>query len=122
MNKQFGHNLCCVMLALVSQVALAIVPVPAADQTQPIAITGAIIHVGNGQVISDGVITFNEGIITAIGSAADNINTSGHLVIALQGEHVYPGFVLPNTTLGLLEVGNIRATQDVLEEETLQII
>ena len=105
-----------VTLCLSSALVLAIVPVPAADQSQPIAITGAIIHVGNGQVIGDGVITFDEGIITRVGSAGDNINLNGHLVIELQGQHVYPGFVLPNTTLGLLEVGNIRATQDVVEE------
>jgi len=94
----------------------AIVPTPAPDQIQPIAITGAIIHVGNGRVIGDGVITFNEGIITAVGSASDGINTRDHLVLNLQGQHIYPGFVLPNTVLGLEEVGSIRATQDVLEE------
>ncbi len=94
----------------------AIVPAPAPDQIQPIAITGAIIHIGNGGVIGDGVITFNEGIITAVGSASDGINLQGHLVLNLQGQHIYPGFVLPNTVLGLEEVGSIRATQDVLEE------
>lgn len=102
--------------SLMQPLVFAIVPTPAADQTQPIAIIGAIIHVGDGQVIGDGIITFDEGVITAIGSSSDNINTSGHLVIELQGQHVYPGFVLPNTTLGLLEVDSIRATQDVEEE------
>ena len=94
----------------------AIVPTPAPDQIQPIAITGAIIHIGNGRVIGDGVITFNEGIITAVGSVSDGINMQGHVVLNLQGQHIYPGFVLPNTVLGLEEVGSIRATQDVLEE------
>ncbi len=94
----------------------AIVPVPAEDQSEPIAIIGAIIHIGNGTVIGDGVITFDEGIITAVGSTNDGIDIRGHLVIDLQGQHLYPGFVLPNTTLGLSEVGSIRATSDVLEE------
>lgn len=67
-------------------------------------------------MIDDGIITFNAGVITAIGRSSDNINTNGHLVIELQGQHVYPGFVLPNTTLGLQEVASIRATQDVAEE------
>lgn len=106
----------CLAALLPIQFSLAIVPVPAADQSQPVAITGAVIHVGNGEVIGDGVITFDEGVITAVGRATDRINLGGHLVIELQGQHVYPGFVLPNTTLGLLEVGNIRATQDVVEE------
>ena len=63
----------------------AIVPTPAPDQIQPIAITGAIIHIGNGRVIGDGVITFNEGIITGVGSASDGINMQGHVVLDVQG-------------------------------------
>jgi hypothetical protein len=103
-------------LLLIVSNSNAIVPVPAEDQSGPIAILGAVIHIGNGQVIGDGIITFDEGIITAIGSLSDGINTAGHLLIELQGQHLYPGFVLANTTLGLLEVGSIRATADVFEE------
>ncbi len=105
----------CYAISLFS-ISSAIVPLPAADQSGPIAITGAIIHVGNGEVIADGIITFDEGVITAIGSAGDNIDLRNHQVIDLQGQHVYPGFVLPNTTLGLNEVGASRATQDNVEE------
>ena len=77
--------------------AFALVPQPAADQSEPIAIVGAIIHIGNGEVIADGVITFSEGIITAVAAVDDGIDLSNHLVIDLQVTHVYPGFVLPNT-------------------------
>lgn len=94
----------------------AIVPTPAPDQSGPIALTGAIIHIGDGTVIGDGVITFDEGIITAVGTASDNINLQNHEVFDLQGRHVYPGFVLPNSTLGLVEVNSVRATADVVEE------
>ncbi len=103
------------LFSLLSGLSYAIVPIPAADQSGPIAIVGAIIHVGNGQVIGDGVITFDEGIITAVGSGSDNIDTRDHQIINLEGQHVYPGFILANTTLGLLEVGSIRATDDVYE-------
>lgn len=102
--------------SLVFPVSFAIVPTPAPDQSGPIAITGAIIHIGDGTVIGDGVITFDEGVITAVGSASDNINLSNHEVFDVQGRHVYPGFVLPNTSLGLDEVSSVRATQDVVEE------
>lgn len=114
--KSSMTGLYLLVVTLLTPVAMALVPVPAPEQSEPIAITGAIIHVGNGTVIGDGVITFDDGIITAVGSATDGINLSGHRVIDLQGQHVYPGFVLPNTTLGLVEVDNIRATQDFLEE------
>ncbi len=104
------------LLASLLSVSFAIVPTPAPDQSGPIAITGAIIHIGDGSVIGDGVITFDEGVITAVGSAGDNIDLTNHEVFDVQGRHVYPGFVLPNTSLGLSEVGSVRATQDVVEE------
>lgn len=106
--------LACTLFLFVG--ASAIVPTPAPDQSGPIALTGAIIHIGDGTIIGDGVITFDEGIITAVGSASDNINLQNHEVFDLQGRHVYPGFVLPNSTLGLVEVNSVRATADVVEE------
>ena len=108
--------ICSLVLISAAFAARAVVPAPAAPQGEPIALVGAIIHVGNGAVIGDGVITFDEGVITAVGSATDGIDTSGHLVIDVQGSHVYPGLVLPNSTLGLQEVANVRSTNDVVEE------
>lgn len=96
--------------------AAAIVPEPAADQSEPIAIVGAIAHVGDGSIIADAVITFDQGVITAIGSRDDNIDISGHRIIDMTGQHLYPGLVLPNTTLGLEEVSASRATLDYVEE------
>ncbi|MFT4862566.1 MAG: imidazolonepropionase-like amidohydrolase [Pseudohongiellaceae bacterium] len=104
------------MASLLMTQAHGIVPTPAADQAQPIALTGVVIHIGNGRVIGNGVITFDEGIITGVGSEEDQIDTRDHLVIDLPGQHVYPGFILANTTLGLSEVASIRATNDVVEE------
>src|SRR5210317_1364734 len=104
------------VLSLTFSASFAIVPTPAPDQSGPIALTGAIIHVGDGTVIGDGVITFDDGIITAVGSASDNIDLTNHEIFDVQGRHVYPGFVLPNTSLGLSEVSSVRATQDIVEE------
>ncbi len=109
-------SLVLLLSSLTYSVSFGIVPTPAPDQSGPIALTGAIIHVGDGTVIGDGVITFDEGIITAVGSVADDIDLSNHEVFDIQGRHVYPGFVLPNSSLGLSEVGAVRATQDVVEE------
>ena len=99
-----------------SSVTHPIVPVPAADQSEPIAITGAVIHIGNGMIVIDGIITFDRGLITAVGVAGGGINLVDHALIDVEGRHVYPGFVLPNSTLGLIEVNSVRATSDVLEE------
>lgn len=94
----------------------AIPPTPADDQAGAIALVGAIIHVGDGQVIGDGVITFDDGIITAVGSRNSGIDLDDHEVVDVAGAHIYPGFILANSTLGLLEVASIRATNDIVEE------
>lgn len=114
--KRLLATLSLSLVGLILPLAHAVVPVPAEDQSEPIAITGATIHIGDGTVINDGIITFDAGIITAVGAAGDSINTNGHLLIDIEGRHVYPGFVLPNSTLGLIEVNSVRATADVVEE------
>ncbi|MFB9841991.1 amidohydrolase family protein [Mucilaginibacter ginsenosidivorans] len=76
---------------------------PAPAQTKPVTITGATIHIGNGQVINGGYITFDKGKITAIGEGSPS-NTNGADVIDAAGKQVYPGFICPATTLGLVEI------------------
>lgn len=114
--RTLTKNFIAILFVALLPMTQALVPTPAADQSGPIAIVGAVIHTGNGEVLGDGIITFDEGIITAVGTASDNIDTRDHVIIDVQGRHVYPGFVLPNTTMGLLEVANVRATNDVVEE------
>jgi imidazolonepropionase-like amidohydrolase len=76
---------------------------PAPAQSKPVIITGATIHVGNGTVISNGYIAFDKGKITAVGAGAP-ASTAGADVIDATGKQVYPGFICPITTLGLIEV------------------
>lgn len=83
---------------------------PASKQSQAISIVGATAHIGNGQVIENAVIVFENGKITRIG-AAGTTATSGKVIDA-KGKHVYPGFIAPNSTLGLVEVDAVRATRD----------
>src|SRR5271170_2668206 len=75
---------------------------PAKPQSKPIVITGATIHIGNGQVINNGYIAFDKGKITAIGQGAAPGN--GADVIDATGKQIYPGFICPITTLGLVEI------------------
>ncbi len=76
---------------------------PAKPQSKPVVITGATIHVGNGQVLSNGYIAFDKGKITAIGEGMPP-NTAGADVIDATGKQLYPGFICPVTTLGLIEI------------------
>ncbi|MDY8137715.1 amidohydrolase family protein [Aquimarina sp. 2201CG5-10] len=83
---------------------------PAKAQAEAITITGATAHIGNGEVIENSIITFENGKITAIGTVGSS--SSKGTVIDASGKHVYPGFIAPNSTLGLVEIGAVRATDD----------
>lgn len=85
---------------------------PSPAQSGAIAFTNCTIHVGNGQVIENGSIVFNNGKITDIGT---NIATGDARNIDLKGKHVYPGIIASATNLGLVEVGSVRATADFNE-------
>ena len=86
---------------------------PAPKQSQPIAITGATVHVGNGQVLNNATVVMVDGKITAVGT---NVQVpAGAHVIQAQGKHVYPGLILSSSNLGLVEIGSVRATNDVQE-------
>jgi ABC-type transport system substrate-binding protein len=61
---------------------------PAKAQSKPVIITGATIHMGNGQVINNGYITFDKGKITGIGEGAGP--ATGYEVVNAAGKQVYP--------------------------------
>src|SRR6185295_5067783 len=87
---------------------------PAPSQQGIFFITDATIHVGNGQVISNGTIKINNGKIEQAGT---NISVpSGEKVIDVKGKQVYPGLILPATDLGLKEIANaVRGSNDYTE-------
>ena len=84
---------------------------PGDKQTTAITIEGATAHLGNGNVIENALIMFENGTLTFVGSANTKIARKGTIIDA-KGKHVYPGFIAPNSTLGLVEVDAVRATND----------
>ncbi|WP_282068507.1 amidohydrolase family protein [Olleya namhaensis] len=84
---------------------------PGDKQTQAITIEGATAHLGNGDVIENALIMFENGTLTFVGSANSKIARKGTIIDA-KGKHVYPGFIAPNATLGLVEVDAVRASDD----------
>jgi len=102
-------------------VAMAQLPQPAKPQSDAILLKGGIAHLGNGKVIQNALIGFDEGVITLVGDATrSKIDVAGYTVIDITGQHVYPGFILPNSSLGLEEVSALRATKDANETGQLK--
>ncbi|MBP9881995.1 MAG: amidohydrolase family protein, partial [Chitinophagales bacterium] len=87
---------------------------PAPAQSVPLVITGGTIHIGNGQVIENGAVAFDNGKITYVGAAA-NAPAAGATIIDAKSKHVYPGLIAANTYLGLSEIEAVRATNDYNE-------
>ncbi|PHS68381.1 MAG: amidohydrolase [Flavobacterium sp.] len=85
---------------------------PAPIQSEVITIVGATAHIGNGTVIENSVIIFENGKITAIGDENKTPVKDQGQVIYAKGKHIYPGFIAPNTTLGLVEIDAVRPTRD----------
>ena len=73
---------------------------------------------GTGEVIENAAIAFAEGKLTAVteATAFSEADRSAYTVIDITDQHVYPGFILPDTDLGLVEIGAVRATVDNVEE------
>ncbi len=88
---------------------------PAPDYTGVLFIKNATIHVGNGQVIENGSILVNNRKIEKIGQ--DISLPSGNIkLVDAGGKHVYPGLILPDTDLGLKEIGSgVRGSNDYRE-------
>lgn len=115
-------NIIYLLLALVVIQAsvLAQAPAPAKAQAKPIVLTGGVAHLGNGQVIQNSIIGFDKGKLTIVADATTaKVDLSTYEVININGKHVYPGFILPNSQIGLTEVSSIRAMNDNAETGAL---
>ena len=86
---------------------------PAKKQSTPILIKNGTVHVGNGQILSNTSIEIKDGKITAIGN--NIVAPSNAITMDASGKQVYPGLILSNSNLGLLEVPTVRATVDATE-------
>ncbi len=92
------------------------VPTPATEQSQPIVITNATIHIGNGEVIENGFVIIQDGKITGVHATQEAVGLpAGAKTVDASGKHVYPGLIAANTKLGLTEVDALRQTRDFRE-------
>ena len=102
-----------VLAATLSLTATAHDMVPGAAQSQPILLQGGTLHtVTDGTLVSTDLL-FENGQIIAIGN--DIPLPPNTQVIDIRGQHVYPGLIALDTTLGLVEIEAVRATDDQQE-------
>ncbi|TXK71071.1 amidohydrolase family protein [Mesonia sp. HuA40] len=114
--KSFYSNSLLIILLLFTIIVKA-QQTPGAIQKKAISIQGATLHNGKGGVIQDSRIDFNNGKITYIGQNNENHPLDSETkIIKANNQHIYPGFVVPNSTLGLVEIDAVKASKD--ENET----
>ncbi len=82
--------------------------------SQDFTLIGGSVHVGNGEVIENGFVEVQNGIITNVGELTDAFTPQGKTV-DLSGKHLYPGLIAMNTRIGLSEIDAVRATNDFKE-------
>jgi len=90
-------------------------PTPGAEQEKSILYINATVHIGDGTRILEGSVGFDKGIITYVGSTKSAQKKLFDSIIDASGQQIYPGFIAPNSTLGLQEIGAVRATRDQRE-------
>jgi len=87
---------------------------PAPAQSKAMAVRGGTIHVGNGKVIQNGLIIFENGKLQTV-TSLDNmppVKWNDYQVVEAEGKQIYPGLIALNSQLGLIEIGAVGATRD----------
>lgn len=124
MKKYFGFCLILLFQGFTGFIFIGFsqVPSPGKAPAKPILLTNATLHAGNGKTIEKGCILISKGKIQGLGPADNTQKLRDKApdaeIIDLNGKHIYPGFILVNTTLGLNEIDAVRATVDKSETGT----
>jgi imidazolonepropionase-like amidohydrolase len=87
---------------------------PAKEYKGLMFIKNGTVHIGNGQVIENCTIQIRNGKIEKVAPnlpiPADDVK-----VIDATGKQVYPGLILSNSNLGLVDISSVRASSDATE-------
>ena len=88
-----------------------------AQNNKPILFLGATTHIGNGKKIQNSAISIVDGKIDIVANASmiRIDSTAFDTIFKLYDKHIYPGFIVPNTTLGITEIDAVRASNDYRE-------
>ena len=95
--------------------------IPGELSPDPIVLEHATIHTVSSDVIPDGTLVIEKGKITKLGPA-DGVSVPADSKVQrmnLEGKHIYPGLIDADTTMGLIEIDSVRATNDMRETGSL---
>ncbi len=79
---------------------------------ESLLLRGATVHTVSGETFSPGDVLIQGGKIIAVGKS---IPAKHARMIDLTGQQIYPGMIALDTTLGLIEIEAVRATDDTRE-------
>ena len=87
--------------------------IPLANAQRILVINGTA-HIGNGEVVETAAIGMADGKILFVKNSLTQAiqRKEWDTIIDAENQHVYPGFVAANSTLGLTEIDAVRATRD----------
>jgi imidazolonepropionase-like amidohydrolase len=109
MKRILNHNcnwrLCC-WLAIAACGAA-----PAPGRAQTLLLKNATVHPVSGPALAPGDVLLENGKVSQVG----HLDVHADRVVDLTGQHLYPGLLLLNTSLGLSEIEAVRATLDAEE-------
>ena len=114
--KKYFFTLSAFVVGLTAN-SMAQNPMPAPVQKKSILLMNGTAHLGNGQVIQNSAIGIKDGKLTLVADATVIRLQAGAFdtTINIAGKQVYPGFIAPNSTLGLNEIEAVRSTRDFSE-------
>ena len=123
LNKKIKMSKKIYILLLVLSISIATKAqlTPALKQSKSVLILNATAHLGNGTIIENSAIGFVDGKINLVADARVIRLAGGayDITIEASGKHVYPGFIAPNSTLGLVEIDAIKSSDDEDEIGTM---
>jgi len=106
-----------IAMIIASAICLSQTPTPAKPNDQKILIRYATAHVGNGEIIDNAYIVIEGDELSMVANGNNvRINVLDYdSIIDADGKHVYPGFILMDSRLGLTEIDQVNATHDFQE-------
>ncbi len=87
------------------------------SQTKSMLLLNGFLHIGNEKTLESAAVGIRNGKISLVrNSLAFSFSREDwDTIIDLKRQHIYPGFVAGNSTLGLSEIDAVRATRDYSE-------